>query len=51
MANATKKTRYTELPDYFPVEIRKALKLGEFADQKKPEKAPQSKTGKAKKSK
>lgn len=29
------KTKYTEPSDYIPKDIRKELKLGEFADEKK----------------
>ena len=32
------KTKYTEPTEYIPKEIRKKLKLGEFAETKEPEK-------------
>ncbi len=42
MAKTPKDARYVEPADYFPVEIRKKLKLGEFAEQK-PEKSAEKK--------
>lgn len=42
-----KKNGYTEPTDYFPKEIRKQMKIGEFAEKKK-EKKPTAKKKKTK---
>lgn len=39
-----RKMSYTEPGDYFPKEIRKKYKLGEFDDSNKKDKAPAKKT-------
>ena len=41
MTGKVKGSRYTEPANYFPVEIRKELKIGEFAETKKAPKSAQ----------
>lgn len=44
MAKSTKKIAYSEPADYFPKEVRKKLKIGEFAETaKKPAATPKKK--------
>ncbi len=52
MAGKVKGSRYTEPANYFPVEIRRELKIGEFAETKKaPKPAKSNNTGKKTESK
>lgn len=41
MTGKVKGSRYTEPANYFPVEIRRELKIGEFAETKKAPKSAQ----------
>lgn len=48
MANKKTKVTYAEPNDYFPKDIRKKYKLGEFAEDEKPKKATQKTPAKKK---